>query len=43
MVEDFLKLCYCFGAPVRCKVGFSSDIDGIQIRPVVPAVGRLSH
>jgi len=32
MVEDFLKLCCRFAALMSGKVGFSSQIDRIQIR-----------
>jgi len=39
MVEDFLKLCDRFAALMSSKVGFSSHIDRIQIRPVVKPKG----
>src|SRR5260370_2295309 len=37
MVEDSLKLCRCFAAPMCGKIGFSSHIYGVQIRPIVKA------
>jgi hypothetical protein len=38
MVEDFLKLCCRLFALMGGKIGFSSDIHGIQIRPIVKAI-----
>src|SRR5437868_10701375 len=35
MVEDFLKLCCRFAALMCGKIGFSSHINGVQIRPII--------
>ncbi len=37
MVEDSLKLSRRFAAPMCGKIGFSSHIYGVQIRPIVKA------
>jgi hypothetical protein len=42
MVEDFLKLCRCFAALARGKIGFSSYINGVQIGPIIKTKRRLA-
>src|SRR6201982_1065769 len=43
MIENFLKLCCCFGSLVGRKIGFASHIDGIHVRPVVKATSRQTE
>ena len=43
VVEDLLKLSRCFAALVRSKMRSSSNVDGVQIRPVIETQGRESE
>src|SRR6202043_3927219 len=43
MVEDFLKLCRSFVAPVGGKIGFSAHVNGIHVGPVVKATRRQTE